>query len=913
MRILLSFAFAFLVVHFLGYGVTRLLLRKLPVKPAVFAPIMGYGLSLVIFFHAYFLFGSVRAGSISVFLLAGLPSLYALWLGWRSATTKDGDVDRKDWFAVGALALLVVAFAAGPYLYSGWGGHWLAGTPDIEDALNGRDAYVKWLFHTHPAVDLSEVTGDATRKSFEEATGVDLLRKKGGLYSQWFAEDEFRFQYSSVAFWSDVLLAPTRLDALIIQALLNLLLMAQGVYWLARLRFGMSSRGAFTAAGFSVLGNFYLATYFNGHEGSMMYGAFAPFVLLLVIKWIEEAKGSMPLWAALGLLLYTLANTYPQPLAFLLPPIVLYGFHIRFPRPWGVWSRLGERWSRFVPGILAAVLMAVAFWLFWGIFEPYRIFAADHYRAWGIANTRMILPIFWGVVPSLAAGGLSYLPWVVNNPWLYNGLVSVGFLLFAVLVVYAARAWFAKGERFWIFYLCGWAGMGLILRFFVTDPYFFYKLLYTNQFVLVIGLVSALGFLASARNQGIKVLGIGAAAVYLMGNLISDAVFAYDIAHRDFNQETPRYQAVQTLPPQVMKHTFINLSGGQQMAIRQLIKEKGVAPEGDPREAQYFLGLREGEWDVTDENIARLPVIWTGDRFALRPAPKQNQVWVRTWFQPEEAQYSEGAFAGVPFRWVGHRKNDAVAVYISRLDPVSAKYLRFCAEPGPSIDNRPFGLKLYDARAREQGSFWVAGVTCHWIPLERLNPLEQPYVFRSNLVGRSLLPLEDRILNFRVARIGVTSEVYDLLGLKLLNGSTDIVSPEASQILHSGMIPPPGTVYLGNNWFNFEKYGGASFRWVANQAELVVYNPIGPTQEVVLETQAGPGLGKPSGLLRVLDGQGRVVTSLPLGTRQAARVALPVVAGQPNIFRLSVESVSHPVPNDPRVLNFRVFRIEAAS
>ena len=273
MRILLSLGFAFLVVHFLGYGVTRLLLRKLPIKPAVFAPIVGYGLSLVIFFHAYFLFGSVRVGSISVFLLAGLPTLYALWLGWRSSVAGgrlERDADRKDRFAVRALTLLVVAFAAVPYLYSGWGNHWLSGTPDIEDALNGRDAYVRWLFHTHPEVDLSEVAGDATRKSFEEATGVEILRKKGRLYSEWFAEDEFRFQYSSVTFWSDILLAPTRLDAFIVQALLNLLLMAQGVYWLARLRFGMSRRGAFVAASFSVLRNIYLATYFNGHEGSMM-------------------------------------------------------------------------------------------------------------------------------------------------------------------------------------------------------------------------------------------------------------------------------------------------------------------------------------------------------------------------------------------------------------------------------------------------------------------------------------------------------------------------------------------------------------------------------------------------------------------------------------------------------------------
>lgn len=127
--------------------------------------------------------------------------------------------------------------------------------------------------------------------------------------------------------------------------------------------------------------------------------------------------------------------------------------------------------------------------------------------------------------------------------------------------------------------------------------------------------------------------------------------------------------------------------------------------------------------------------------------------------------------------------------------------------------------------------------------------------------------------------------------------------------------PPPATpgreipltgVALGGHWYPFEEFGGAKFRWVEKDAELLIDAKTAGTGRLTIELEAGPGVGSKQFRLFVTTDQGRRVERVCHGGRDKYQVDVPIKKG-PNRFRLGVEGGGLPTPNDPRVLNFRVF------
>jgi alginate O-acetyltransferase complex protein AlgJ len=125
---------------------------------------------------------------------------------------------------------------------------------------------------------------------------------------------------------------------------------------------------------------------------------------------------------------------------------------------------------------------------------------------------------------------------------------------------------------------------------------------------------------------------------------------------------------------------------------------------------------------------------------------------------------------------------------------------------------------------------------------------------------------------------------------------TDPISPE---------------LYLGRNWGALETDNGEAFHWVNNDAEIIIISA-GYTQPKLMgELEAGPSLGRSSFTLLVYNETGTVVAYIPVTGRQAIAIQLPLLTpGQSYRYRLHVESQNLPVPNDPRLLNFRVFRLD---
>ena len=92
---------------------------------------------------------------------------------------------------------------------------------------------------------------------------------------------------------------------------------------------------------------------------------------------------------------------------------------------------------------------------------------------------------------------------------------------------------------------------------------------------------------------------------------------------------------------------------------------------------------------------------------------------------------------------------------------------------------------------------------------------------------------------------------------------------------------------LGKGWYLFETFGGQSFRWVDNNAEIVVKNPRTNVKDVALELEAGPSLGTKKFTLQIVE-NGKVLSSIPISGHAHVVAAAPVRPGTPTTFALHV-------------------------
>jgi FkbM family methyltransferase len=145
---------------------------------------------------------------------------------------------------------------------------------------------------------------------------------------------------------------------------------------------------------------------------------------------------------------------------------------------------------------------------------------------------------------------------------------------------------------------------------------------------------------------------------------------------------------------------------------------------------------------------------------------------------------------------------------------------------------------------------------------------------------------------------------YSLRELVRLNEAVDLGPAAASHTLRAGRWPADG-LFVGRGWYPLETYEGERFRWVANDAELVVLTHSPNPPRMQLEVEAGPGLGVSSFELRLLDAAGRVAASTCVTGRSTVRLPLP--SGDAAVYRLHVDGGGLATPGDERALNFRVF------
>jgi hypothetical protein len=126
----------------------------------------------------------------------------------------------------------------------------------------------------------------------------------------------------------------------------------------------------------------------------------------------------------------------------------------------------------------------------------------------------------------------------------------------------------------------------------------------------------------------------------------------------------------------------------------------------------------------------------------------------------------------------------------------------------------------------------------------------------------------------------------------------------ANDIASSGDV-----IQLGANWNPLESLGADHFRWVDNDSVIRIADPRTLAKGLVIELEPGPGIRKKPMVLRVLDAGGRQVQAVEVNGRQTVNIFPPSSGNKPAEYRLHADGGGQKIPSDPRILNFRVFKI----
>src|ERR1035441_6125613 len=257
-------------------------------------PVVGYVALNLIWWVGTFL---LKWTASHVLWIASAPVLLAVGLVLKRRSPRRTLVTllpaRCDW-PILIVILGLVALSLWPYMAVGMGNYFL---------INETDYFKR----VAPAVlTSSEIP-------------TEILNTSDTLTT--YLRDLFPLQLSSLTLLQR-LFGCTSTDAASLQGSIDLLFTALGVYWLCLYIFQFRRASSAIAAFFSVAAQFYFHTYFDGHIGSLIYGAAAPLFFGLCVWALAQNRywSTVPVIAALWLFM---GKAYPFVSFLLLPPLLL--------------------------------------------------------------------------------------------------------------------------------------------------------------------------------------------------------------------------------------------------------------------------------------------------------------------------------------------------------------------------------------------------------------------------------------------------------------------------------------------------------------------------------------------------------------------------------------------------------------
>jgi len=229
-------------------------------------------------------------------------------------------------------------------------------------------------------------------------------------------------------------------------------------------------------------------------------------------------------------------------------------------------------------------------------------------------------------------------------------------------------------------------------------------------------------------------------------------------------------------------------------------------------------------------------------------------------------------FRGERFRWAC---DGDVSVHVAVLDSTQA-LLRLVVEPGPGLGSQPLELAARLKDGTVLGTATIATKQPVTFALPPGSPRAYTVLLRAAGGGKTL-STDTRVLNFRAFEVGVERRV---------------------DVLPSWAVP-------GKGFYPLEHLGGSTFRWVSNDAEILLHAT--RDDHLAFDVEPGPGVGSKPFALSVRDSTGNERAKINVASRKTVNLALSEFQGDRIV--LHTDDGGQTVKTDPRVLNFRVFAV----
>ena len=153
----------------------------------------------------------------------------------------------------------------------------------------------------------------------------------------------------------------------------------------------------------------------------------------------------------------------------------------------------------------------------------------------------------------------------------------------------------------------------------------------------------------------------------------------------------------------------------------------------------------------------------------------------------------------------------------------------------------------------------------------------------------------------------------DWPALKLLNTEHDITPPANRLALYKNCNTLSDGIFLGLNWYGLERNTeGLCWRWMDNNAQIVITNPSGRKRGLVVDLLPGPGFGGKLPKLILRNADQVTVATVSVQSSGVIVLSVPLPASNGTIYTLDTEGGGNKISGDPRILNFRVFGLRWA-
>lgn len=127
-------------------------------------------------------------------------------------------------------------------------------------------------------------------------------------------------------------------------------------------------------------------------------------------------------------------------------------------------------------------------------------------------------------------------------------------------------------------------------------------------------------------------------------------------------------------------------------------------------------------------------------------------------------------------------------------------------------------------------------------------------------------------------------------------------APKGMDIFQPGAGIVPGT-----GWYAEEHYLGETFRWIRNEAQLIVTPSAGEKSLLGLQIEPGPGVDHAEFELLVRNQSGAIVARATVRKLEFLAIPIPRLPTEVEVFTLGLDGGDLPTSDEPRILNFRVF------